>query len=226
VLPAWQEADPCPIAHLLAMVAALRSLRRHADAAMAIFEDGGTPDDKAKDAGRLRQLLADATSKAEYVERLMAGTINAELHEQIEKQAQVGIEGFYRLGQLAAMPELLANEGQAPAPTGRRPLPMAKTDAGFDPWVMTDPHMVPQLRHDREAIVAIENMWRYDPDSRTTLRMQQEIEDLLASGAISIALKPNGKRAGHYICTPWAPILVPNRAISVKAAMNSGRQSG
>ena len=35
-LPGWREADPCPVAHLAAMVAALTSIRRHAEAQMVV----------------------------------------------------------------------------------------------------------------------------------------------------------------------------------------------
>jgi hypothetical protein len=215
-LPGWREADPCPYPHLIAMVAALKAIRSHCEAAMVVFEGGGTPDDKQKALGRIRAMLAEASSKAEYAERLMGKHVNAELHEQIEKHAQTAIEGFYRVGQIIAMPALL-DQPKKPAPKGAprelAAIPMAKTDAGFDPWVMTDPEARDRLKRDRQAAKAIENMWRYDPDSRSTLRIQQQLADLAASADIGFALKPNGQRIGHFMCTPYAPIYIARKPI-------------
>jgi hypothetical protein len=216
-LPGWREADPCPFPHLVAMVAALKAIRSHCEAAMVVFEGGGTPDDKQKALGKIKAMLAEASSKAEYAERLMGKHVNAELHEKIEKQAQAAIEAFYQIGQIIAMPAL-ADKPLLGAPTGEGPIgrgaiPMAKTDAGFDPWVMTDPDARSRLQRDGQAKRAIENMWRYDPDSRSTLRIQQQLADLQANGDIAYALKPNGSRIGHFMCTPYAPIFIARKPI-------------
>lgn len=214
-LPGWREADPCPMAHLAAMVAALGSIRRHAEGQMAVFEGYGAPADKAKELGRIRQLMAESISKSEYAERLMSGRVNAELHEQIERQAQVAIEGFYRLGQLIAMPALaLQEEAPKPKPAEIAPLP-AQSDMPTDPWVMTDPSALAELKRNPEAVKAIDNMWRHDPDRATTLRIQAQIQVLKTRGEIDYARSPNGRRVGHYMCTPWAPIFVAKSRIEV-----------
>lgn len=221
-LPEWQEEDRCPYPHLIAMVSALDTIHTHAGAGLAVFEGSGTPTEKEKQLLKLRQLMAEAKSKADYAKGLMGPSVSQELHENIERTAQVAIDAFFTLGQMLAMPELvdqveagyLAGDASRGAPSGGLSV-NARPGEGFDPWCMTDPAQRARLKNDREAVRAINDMWRYDPDPKSTLDIQRQIDGAFERGDIDYAKKPNGSRIGHFQCTPYAPIFVVRRAIRI-----------
>jgi hypothetical protein len=99
------------------------------------------------------------------------------------------------------------------AATWRFPPMPGQTD--FDPWVMTDPESVGTLKKDNKARVVIEEMWRYNPEPRKTLEVFMEIEAARERGDIDYARDARGKRIGHYFCTPWAPIYVVKRPVTI-----------
>jgi hypothetical protein len=222
-LPEWEEQELCPYPHLIAMMQALDVIHSHAGAALAVFEGTGTPPEKEKQLQRLRQLMAEAKAKADYAKGLMGPNVSQELHENIERHAQVAIESFYLLGQLLAMPTLIDNldKGRAGSGGTSREAPSggitanARPGDGFDPWCMTDPAQRNRLKNDREAIRAINDMWRYDPDPKCTLDIQRQIDGAFERGDIDYALKPNGMRIGHFMCTPYAPIFVVRRPVRI-----------
>ena len=53
--------------------------------ARAVFEGDDCPADKTKDAAKLRQMFAEAKSKADYAKGLMGPGLSTELHETIER---------------------------------------------------------------------------------------------------------------------------------------------
>lgn len=220
-LPEWEEQAICPQPHLIAMIEATKSIHAHAGAALAVFEGEGTPADKQGQLLKLRQIMAEATAKAEYARGLMGGEISNELHERIEQHTQQAIEGFYRLGQLLAMPSLIDRAEPAKLNVPGRISPSgglaanARPGEGFDPWCMTDPSQRERLKRDREATRAINDMWRYDPNPDSTLSIQRQIDGAFERGDIDYATKPNGQRIGHFQCTPYAPIFVVRRPTKV-----------
>ena len=221
-LPEWEEQENCPFPHIAAMVEALDTIHSHAGAALAVFEGDDAPADKAKDAAKLRQLFAEAKSKADYAKNLMGPGLNAELHETIERHAQQAIEAFYLLGQCLAMPELLekGTTGFTPG-SASRSAPSggvssnARPGEGFDPWCMTDPAQRERLKRDRNAVQALNDMWRYDPEPQKTLDIQRQIDGAFERGDIDYATKPNGMRIGHFQCTPYCPIYVVRRPVRI-----------
>jgi len=106
-LPPWGEDKPCPLTHLEGMLAATHSLQTHAEAAIAVFETEYLPDEKQSVVDQIRQLLAAASSEAEYAESLWGKSLPQALHDKIEAHAKVALEGYYHLGQVLAMPQLL-----------------------------------------------------------------------------------------------------------------------
>jgi hypothetical protein len=79
-----------------------------------------------------------------------------------------------------------------------------------------DPH--PQRRRpkkDPKAMIVIKEMWQYNPNPVRTLTLFQEIEDARKRGDVDYAKTPSGDRVGHYFCTPWAPICIAKRPITI-----------
>ncbi|POM27623.1 hypothetical protein BTM25_20390 [Actinomadura rubteroloni] len=147
-LPAWAEADPCPLPHLRGMLAATRAIRGHADVALGVFlHTVGTGHERDADVRRLRQLAADAATAADYAEGLLEADPEPDLHEAIELRLQNALEGYYHLGQLVAMPVLIAGyrndrlgmtAGRARVRRASRPAP---ADAGTSDTEQSSPAM-------------------------------------------------------------------------------------
>ena len=219
-LPPWVEVEPCPRAHLEAMLAAAGSLRSHAEAALATFEDEATPSDRRTSIQRTRQLLAEANAKALYAERLWAPDTSQPLHEQIERLLKEALERYFHLGQLLAKPDLIDRYDQRIVPPtigsvpSRTRLP-APGDLGFDPWALTDPATRADWKRDREAREAIDALWTYDPDPRRTLEVQAEIDAALGRGDIGYATTRTGARLGNYYCCPWSAIYLSKRPVTI-----------
>ncbi len=210
-MPPWHQVEPCPRAHLAAMREAASTLRRHAEAARADFQAEPPPSDGARATTRVAQLFADVAARADYSERLWAPTLPQAVHEDLETQLKLAIEGYYQLGQLMAMPAL-ADRPAAPPPGQVRRLP-GPGEVGFDPWCLTDPDIREGWSRERLAQQAIDHLWRVDPDPRQTLASQAEINAAQARGDVAYAQSTGGARLGHYFCCPWGAIYVVRRPL-------------
>ena len=150
-LPGWVEVEPCPRAHLDAMLAAARAMRARAEAAVADFQRVDTPAGHEKTAAKLAGMAADAGAVLSYAESLWSPNADQVIHERVENSLKRAIEGYYTLGQLLARPVLAvrpATDGLHPTGVSL-PLPGQK---GFDPWCLTDP--------------ATRAKWQKDPAAR------------------------------------------------------------
>lgn len=203
-LPAWVEVEPCPRAHLSAMLATAQAIRERAEAALGDLTSK-VPDSHAADAARLRQAAADAATSADYARDLYGSSVDTRLHEDIEARLHHALQLYYRLGQVAAMPSLLPILDQPPVP--RTFSPSTPSPAGFDQWCLTDPQTRESWKRDPAARTAISNLWRFDPDPSATLAIQHQIDAALTDGAVTRALDEYGRPLGHYFCCPWAAVL-------------------
>lgn len=220
-LPPWVAVEPCPHAHLRGILGACDGIQRFADAAVGVVQQSAPPE-RQEAAGQLRQILADASTKAAYAERLLDGSMgrmSQQTHSEIERSAKYAMAQYYLLGQLLAMPSLLERPRRSPStaaatPAGTSVLPLPG-QPGFDPWRLTDPATRDQWRHDPKARRAIENLWRNDPDPRRTLEIQAEIDAALVRGDIGYATDRAGHRIGHYYCCPWSPIYMARHPVTI-----------
>jgi hypothetical protein len=210
VLPRWVEVEPCPTEHLVAMLAAARAVRDRVEAAQADFVRAGVAEDHAKDAAQLAGLVADADSAVSYAESLWSPTADGVLHERIEASLKRAIEGYYRVGQLFAIPTLLDRpDVQASTPVvARLPLP---GQPGFDPWCLTSPISRARWQRDPKARRAIDLLWRYDPDPAATLGLQAQIDAAVSSGVVDSA----SSSLGDYFCCPWSAIYVARKPVVI-----------
>ncbi|MEV7908136.1 hypothetical protein, partial [Streptomyces anulatus] len=79
---------------------------------------------------------------------------------------------------------------------------------GFDPWCLTDRKTLQRWRNDPRARESITELWRHDPNPAQTLRFQEDIDQGVERGDVSVL-------NSHYYCCPWAPIYRVNRPILI-----------
>jgi hypothetical protein len=215
-LPAWAEVGPCPPAHLAALQAAVPPVRDRVEFAVYALERACASDTQTSAVNRLRQLIAEAATAADYAAGLRTTRQHAGLHELIENNLRDALELWFHVGQLAAMPRLLDHY------RSRRPLPrpeLARLPGGsrFDPWCLTDQHTVREWQRDPQARHAIKELWRHDPDPAKTLALKAEIDAAEAAGDI-VRHRVRGGVTCYFEC-PWAPLYEVRRPVRV-----AGRQ--
>ena len=215
-LPTWSEVEPCPNTHLKGMIHAMRAIRDHAQAAMAFLETSApTGPEQERQLAMIRQHFAAATTQARYADDMHGINPSQDVHERVEEHVKAAIEQFYLVGQLVALPERATQVPKAlPAAMPLSP-PALPSQVGFDPWALTDPLSRDKFKRDSEAREAIRLLWLHDPAPEKTLAIQAELEAAYTRGDISFAKKPNGKRMGHFFCTPWAPIYLVHRPVTL-----------
>jgi hypothetical protein len=210
-LPAWVEAEPCPPAHLAAMIAACHRLAGFAEAALA---DADADPALQTRLPRLRQLWAEADTAARYADALLRPGASAELHQAIEDKLHRALELWYLLGQLAADPRVQERADARDRVVLADPASLPG-GAGFDPWCLTDPATRKRWQADRRAARAIGLLWAYDPDPAATLTIQAEIDAALAAGDIASTTKRQGRTLGHYYCCPWSALYEVRRPVRI-----------
>ncbi|MFD0886856.1 hypothetical protein ACFQ08_20100, partial [Streptosporangium algeriense] len=192
----------------------------HAELALGLLEQAGVPGNRLADRDRLRQIAARAATTADYAINMYTPDASTQLHELIEERLRSALETYHHLGQLVAMPTLLRtygrpggqNTGPVPAPVPpatrpRRKLPRPG-QPGFDPWCLTDRKTLNRWANDPRARESITELWRHDPNPAQTLRFQEDINDGIERGDVSVLRQ-------HYYCCPWAPIYRANRPILI-----------
>ena len=213
-LPEWVKAEPCPRAHLTAMLAAAGAMRGGAEAALADLFTAPPPRAKANAGSRVKGLAAEADSVVSFGESLWSPDATDEVHEKVENSLQRGIAAYYRLGQLLAMPALLDHAEVTAIPVAGTSLPLPG-QPGFDPWCLTDQGSRSLWRDDPAARRAIEMLWRYDPDPAATVGIQSQINAALAGRSIVLAAAASRQDGQYYYCCPWSSIYLVRRPVTI-----------
>lgn len=209
-LPDWSPVEPCPRPHIDAMIAALRAMELHAEAAMNALETTTPEADKNK-LGKVRGLFAQAKAASQYATSMYQPHASQALHEQVEELAKKAIEDIYQVGQYLSYPDLLLGQpkpptaGQASTYNGRGKTPLPG-QPGFDKWVMTDPNSLASLQRDREVGRVLDDMWKYDTNPRESVGMWEDIKAAESRGDVKYARHPSGDLVGYYFCAPYAAI--------------------
>lgn len=213
-LPGWVEVEPCPRAHLAAMVTAARSMRERLQVALADFTRAGIPEGKEPVAAKLAGIVAEADAGVSFAESLWSPSTGVHVHQRIETSVKRELESYYRAGQLLAMPGLLDRPGAEITLISGPDLPLPG-QPGFDPWCLTDPASRTGWRRDPAAWRAIELLWRSDPDPAATLTIQAQITAATRCGAIVAGTTPGGRTIGNYYCCPWSAIYLVRTPVVV-----------
>ncbi|MDA8051697.1 MAG: hypothetical protein M0002_17135 [Rhodospirillales bacterium] len=223
-LPAFVEVDPCPTSHLLAMLAAASKIVDHAGIAVADCARSAKGGDHDREIATLKGRMAAITASHDYAQSMHRDGVvpSNETHERIEATIKTVIVDAFRIGQIAAMPELAAHASSpvaASSPIGQlaalaRPMLPLPGQPGFDRFCLTDPHCVSHLTRDPKAGPAIDYLWSHDPSPQKTLAIQEEILAALVRGDIDYGKGSTG-RIGHYYCCPWSAIYHVNRPVVI-----------
>jgi hypothetical protein len=210
-LPNWVKAEPLPLTHLKAMMAATQAMRGHAEAALADLIRTDPPSGKQDAAARLRGMAVEADNVAAYGEALWSPDAGAKVHEQALSSLRRGIDAYFELGQLLAMPALLDRPQAAAAPVSGQPLPRPGQPR-FDQWCLTDPYTRAYWQRDPAARRAIAMLWRSDPDPAATLAIQSQINAAVAAGLVS-----DETLRGHrqYFSCPWSAIYMARQPVTI-----------
>jgi hypothetical protein len=195
------------------MLAAARAMRERAEAALADLAKASPPEGEEEAASRLRGMAAEADSVTSYGESLYSPGATAEVHERVENSLRRGIAAYYRLGQLLAMPALLARPEIIAAPVTGSPLPLPG-QPGFDPWYLTSAGSRPRWQADPAARRAIDTLWKYDPDPAATLAVQSQVDAAAAAGSVA-PLKTASGKGSYYYCCPWGTIYQVLRPVTI-----------
>jgi hypothetical protein len=193
-LPTVAEPPVCPPEHLTALRAAAVPVREHVEVALHALVRPGVPPQYESAVNRLHQDAAAAAAAADYAAGLHTGRHHAGLHELIEQNLRRALELWFRVGQLAAMPSLLA---------GPR----------FDVWCMTDRATLNRWQQDPRALQAVVNMWRSDPNPAATLAIQAQIEVGLQTGDLWYHVPPHGDTCFYE--PPFSPLYEVRRPVRI-----------
>lgn len=213
-LPLWVEVEPCPVAHLSAMLAVAEVAKLHTEAAIQVFGNQQALE-RQSDVARLRQILAAADSAYDYARSLMSPSMTSETHETVESHVKRSLDNFYLLGQLLAMPTLIGMTPTLAGSVARTEEPVRTTkvslpgEIGFDRWILTDRRSLKRWQNDRTAQAAIASLWNTDPNPSKTVAIQHQIDLAIEAGDVRLT------ELGNYYCCPWAPIYVAVRSITI-----------
>lgn len=216
-LPKWAEAEPCPRAHLDAMMAAGQAMRGRVEAALDDLTKAEPPPGRAHAKDRLFGMAAEANTAIDFAESLWSPEAGPELHERVEESLRRGIAAYYRLGQLLAAPMLLDRgisvpaHARVPLRPGRLALP---GQPGFDPWCLTDPVNRSLWQYDKAAGAAIDTLWRFDPNPAATLRIQAELNAAVEARQLVVAGTIR-QTANYYFRCPWSAIYFVYRPVVI-----------
>jgi hypothetical protein len=211
-LPEWAETDPCPPEHVQALQSAVPPVRQHIELALFTLESGGVPEAHRAAVNRLKQLHAEAGAAADYAAGLRTDRPNPQLHELIENNLKTALELWFHVGQLAAMPALLADY-RVQRSAGRPDVATMPGGGRFDPWCLTDPATAKRWKRDAQAKKAIAELWRYDPEPAATLALKAQLDAAVAAGDVVVYRTRDGSSC-YYEC-PWPPLYEVRRPLRI-----------
>ena len=200
-LPEWVIVEPCPKAHLNAMLTVATGLGELLEASLATVSGLPCPEAQAPRLARIRQLAVAAQSAVEYCQGLAHARADERLHELIEQRLHAALELQYHLGQIIALAGLV--DSYTP---DTQPSPPTPALGSADPWCLTDPRSRSRWQTDTKARDAITQLWRNDPDPTLTRGLARQVAAAMDAGQLRYADDPRGTPFGNYFCCPWSAI--------------------
>lgn len=207
-LPPWISAHPEPEAHRMARVSAMRTIHDQVSDWMEFLGEGPEAAEDQPAYNEIQQLYAASATKARFADDLQDAAKSADMIDRVEPQIEDAIEGFYRLGQVVAMPSLLRKKvvTLTPKPPAE-PRSFANPHSSeFDIWLLTAPEIRQQWARDEGANQALRDLWSNLSDPGEVIDLQVDIDEAIARGAVRRAVDQNGRQFGHYFRCPWGPL--------------------
>jgi hypothetical protein len=214
-LGVWVDDEDYPPQHVLALARSAQRIGEQLDAALGaasgwvISEPApGQVLDKARVAAE------GCRSRLQDLSRMCRPPAPEDLQLWILQESRRLLDDYFRLGQMLAAPQLV--EQQQPG-SRLRPAPArlrAPGEAGFDQWCLTSAAYRSRLRSGRTTRIAIDRLWRCDPEPERTLGIQRQIEAALAAGSVRHTYSPDGLQRVFRDC-PWGPIYEVVRPVRI-----------
>ncbi len=208
-LPGWGQVTRWPPAHVAAMVAAIPAIRANADLALFALDNQVVPADQVKSLHRLQEYAARAAAAADYALALHRDTHDDQVRELVGQNLRYALELWFDLGQLAAVPKLIAGYRDRTPPV-RPELAALPGGIGFDPWCLTDRDARKQWKDDPAAARAIQALWAKDPDPSATMALHAEIEAALKRRDLARISTGAGS---YYFSCPWSSLYEVRRPL-------------
>ncbi|GIH13838.1 hypothetical protein Raf01_20100 [Rugosimonospora africana] len=211
-LPAWAGPDPCPLAHLRALMTAIPPVRAQVELALFDLEKHAQSESQRHTVNTVRQQAAEAAAAADYAQTLSASATTPRLRSLTQAHIRRSAGIWFKVGQFAAMPSLVGARS-AKTIASRIDPQVLPGGSRFDPWCLTDPDSRAQWQSDPQAREAIAAMWEADPDPAHTLTIHAQIQAALASGAIVPVT--GDTMASHFYSCPWYPMYQVRRRVKI-----------
>lgn len=136
--------------------------------------------------------------------------------QQIARDVQPLVDGFYRLMQQLWAPYLL---GAPYVGLLKSEVILGPLKLGIDPWMLTDPSLAPRLAASQADCRALAEFWRTVADPRQVVPLQRDITEALRNGSLRIVDGQTLKIA------PWYPKYKAVRPVNLDGRdIPAGRQ--
>jgi hypothetical protein len=214
-LPHHWQIEPRTIEQLGGMKTTLEAIQaRVASHLQGLHDENGAHE-------RLRTLMSATDSAVDYAGKLWTRAPGQELRQTLGTTFRDGLDNAYQLGQLLAMPELLEQKHDDPAPTPPPSGPSALRiflpgEAGFDPWCLTDPMERRHKEADPAFKEAISRLWTSDPHPERTLSIRAEIGAAQEAGAVDYMPSGGVGTLDHLAeSCPWPGVMYATRPVLI-----------
>jgi hypothetical protein len=181
-LPHHWESELRTVEQLRGMKSTFEAVQAHVGTAVQARSADALDD-------RVRSLMASVDAAAANVDALWVRDPDSQVRAILGASLQEGLDRAYVLGQLLAVPELLATLPEKAAPlssvTSATTLRVLMPgDPGFEPWCLTDPLERANRQTNADDTASLDALWRTDPNPAQTLAIQADITAAIDRGAV------------------------------------------
>jgi hypothetical protein len=212
----WVDDDDYPAQHIVALSRSAQQVGGQVEAALGAVTGWAVSEPRPRAVWDKARVAAEGCrGRLEHLSRLCRPPLPDDLRLWVLQESRRLLDEQFRLGQMLAAPQLVV---EPRTPSRRlRPAPArlrAPGEPGFDQWCLTSSAYRSRLRSGRTATLAIDRLWRRDPEPSRTLGIQRQIEAALAAGSIRHTYSSDGPQRVFHAC-PWGPIYEVVRPVRI-----------
>lgn len=168
---------------------------------------------------RLASMMSTVRSAIDAAGALTAHSVGDDLRATLAQTLQAGLNAAYEVGQLLAMPALLAK----PTPASPNRVVHDSTsiglflpgDPGFDPWCLVDPKGRGHKAASPQMNALLDAFWASDPDPASTLAIQAEISAAIERGDADYMPDEVGPWTRRADRCPWSAVLYARTPLTI-----------